>query len=595
MLATFLYLSLSTCIVSTVQGKYQFFHHENVNHIKTIVSCANQTAKRLFNPERRVDVIYYQYGDLENAMVRACAKNAAITIGDRTVMIRNERIPSYIVIEHDEFSGSRGILLPGEPSLRTLQYLFVTKANGDQVRSFARDLRNAGYRDVAFLAFNDTGVGTVIRANTTGREITLRSVGSCTAFTSNVDRIPTYATDSRRYCVREGCTVKYGIVADATVRFWRKEDTLKLIRNESLQAVGGLLVEHFGDYYNITVDSSAGNSMSWPDAITKLINRDLDVIVGPRPEDLRIFDNMEIICWYMYRDMVFAGLVHFRTIQNDVLKMLMPFHYLVWLCVVLVLIFYILLLTALRKLTNMGLIKERVKFEYVFSIMLSQGVEFPRNFGLRLVLLLWIVFSFYLSATYNSTFTSSVAEVETEDLLKDVRQVRETGQRLGGPAVVLAYFNNSSDRSIKELQERYKVIGAEEALDSILAEDGIAVLQHFTVHRINWDYRGNRSLRMYALANPVLRFPVFLFTRRGYVYRRPLRQLVTRYREIGMIHKLENVTILEEDKQIALSQATDEILTMKHLRPIFEILFMCQGVSLLMLLVELLHARMLKT
>ncbi|XP_076637192.1 uncharacterized protein LOC143349669 [Colletes latitarsis] len=437
-----------------VRGKYLFFHRENFTGVETIASCTHNTVKRLFNPERRVDVICNERGELEDAIARVCTKNATIFVADRTEHIKHERIPSYVVIEHYQFSGSRRIFLPGKPALRTLQYLFVTKAKRCQILSFARDLRNAGYRDVAFLAFDDAGVGSVIRANATGEEITLRSVGSCTAFTSNVDRIPTFATDSRSYCPRGGCSVKYGIVADATVRFWRKEDTLKLKQNESLQAVGGLLVEHFGDYYNITVDSSAGNSMTWPDAITKLINRDIDVIVGPRPEDLRIFGNMEIICWYMYRDMVFAGLVHVRTIQNDVLKMLMPFHYLVWLCVVSLLLIYVLLLIALRKLSHMGLIEERVKYEYVFSIMMSQGVHLPRNIGLRLVLLLWIVFSVYLSITYNSTFTSSVAEVETEDLLKDLKQVRDTGQPLGGPEIVLSYFNNSDDPAVGELRER---------------------------------------------------------------------------------------------------------------------------------------------
>lgn len=224
--------------------------------------------------------------------------------------------------------------------------------------------------------------------------------------------------------------------------------------NESLQAVGGLLVEHFGDYYNITVDSSAGNSMTWTEAITRLVNRDIDVIVGPRPDDLRVFDNMEIICWYMYRDMVFAGLVRVRTIPNDILIMLVPFHYLVWLCVIFLLVLYVLLLIVLRKLTVMGLIKERVKFEYVFSIMLSHGVNLPRNIGLRLVLLLWMVFSLYLSITYNSTFTSSLAEVETEDLLKDLKQVRDSGQPLSGPAIVLSYFNNLQDTAVNELRER---------------------------------------------------------------------------------------------------------------------------------------------
>lgn len=131
-------------------------------------------------------------------------------------------------------------------------------------------------------------------------------------------------------------------------------------------------------------------------------------------------------------------------------------------------------------------------------------------------------------------------------------------------------------------------------MDSIFTKNGIAVLQQFTVDRINWDYRSNRSLRMYTLPSPVPRFPVFLFTRKGYVYRRPLRQLVTKYRETGMVYKLEDVLLIEEDKRTSHRQSTDEILTIKHLYPIFQLFFTCQGISCLIILVELLQAHILR-
>ncbi|XP_033339692.2 uncharacterized protein LOC117228116 [Megalopta genalis] len=346
------------------------------------------------------------------------------------------------------------MLLPAAPMQTTLQYLIVTRTGNDDVLSFAIDLRNAGYRDIAFLVFDRGPFGTVIRANQTGKEITARSVGSCSPVHSDVHRIPAFATDTRRYCPSGGCSVKYGMVADETVKFWRKEDTVRVTGNESLRAVGALLVEHFGDYYNIGVDSSAGNSMPWSDAIAKLISRDIDVVIGPRPADLAVFHDMEIVCWYMYRNMVFAGLVKFKTVQTGVLLLLTPFHYLVWLCVLLLLMVYVPLLLALRKLSGMGLIKERVPFEYVSSIMLSQSVALPRKFGLRLVLLLWMVFSLYLSTAYNSTFTSSLADVETEVLLGNLKELRDSGQPLGGPAAILSYFNDSTDRDVRDLGRR---------------------------------------------------------------------------------------------------------------------------------------------
>ncbi|CAK9822355.1 hypothetical protein ANTRET_LOCUS901 [Anthophora retusa] len=596
MFISFAYVALIASTFSVIHGKYQFFHARNSIDAETVVYCTRLIAKRLFNPERRIDVIYSNpIGDLENVITRAFIRSSPTLIADRAKQTKNTRIPCYIVIEHDRFVNSRRTFLFGKPDLRTLQYLFVTKAGREQVHLFARDLLHGGYRDAAFLMFDDRTIGTIIRANATGNEITLSSVGSCTSLTTDVDRISAFAEDSRRFCLLGGCTVKYGIVTDATVSFWRKEDTLMLKRNETLQAVGGLIIENFGKLYNLSIDSSAGINVPWPEAFEKLINREIDVAAGPKPEDLRILNNVEVICWYMFRDMVIASQIRTKKIENDIFKLLMPFHYIVWICVIIVFLVYALLLLALKRLSSKGLIKERVKFAYVCAISLAQGVTLPRNFGLRMVLLLWMIFSLYLSITYNSTFTSSLAQVETEDLLEDLEQVRDSGEPLGGPSVVRSYFNNSDDQFIRDLYERYKVMGPEEVLDSIFTKKGFAVLQHFTVDRINWDYRSNRSLRMYTLPNPVFRFPIFLFARKGYIYRRPLRKLVTKYRETGMISKLDNVLMIEEDKRIVQSQAPDEILTLKNLRPIFDIFFLCQGIGCLIFLIELLTAYIQRT
>ncbi|XP_076289584.1 uncharacterized protein LOC143213530 [Lasioglossum baleicum] len=454
MLAKFINLHLLGCLLWLAEGKREIFREESPVNLEKLVSCINETARSLFNPERRIDVINHGAGTIVGEIAKAFSKDATVLVGNRMLFMMDERIPSYIVIENDGFRGSRGMLLPAMPPQPTLQYLFVTGNGNDDVLSFARDLRNAGYRDVAFFVFDQAAFGTVIRANQTGKEITLKSIGSCSTSDNDVHRILSFVVDARRYCPPGGCSIKYGSIADQTVRFWRKEDKIRVTRNESLQAVGAQLVEHFGDYYNINVDSNAGNSMTWSDAIAKLISRDIDVIIGPRPTDLTVFLNMEIVCWYMYRDMVFAGLIKHKTVQNDIFLLLTPFHYLVWLSVVLLLIVYLLLLLALRKLANMGLIRERVPFEYVSAIMLAQGINLPRKYGLRLVLLIWMLFSLYLSTAYNSTFTSSLADVESDDLLKNLEQVRDSGQPVGGPAAVRKYFNDSTDRHVMELGDR---------------------------------------------------------------------------------------------------------------------------------------------
>lgn len=170
---------------------------------------------------------------LGDAIARGLTRDGPILIGDRAAQIKDERIPSFVVIEHDRFDASRRDLFKRESGLRTLQFLFVTKTSRAEVFSFARDLWSVDYRDVAFLLFDDGGNGTILRANVTENGITLKSVGSCGRFANDVDRIPAFAADARRFCPRGGCSVKYGMVADDTVRFWRKEDTLKLKREQS--------------------------------------------------------------------------------------------------------------------------------------------------------------------------------------------------------------------------------------------------------------------------------------------------------------------------------------------------------------------------
>ncbi|CAK9808049.1 hypothetical protein ANTPLA_LOCUS5612 [Anthophora plagiata] len=262
MFISFAYVVLIASTFSVIHGKYQFFHARNFIDVETVVYCTRLIAKRLFNPEKRIDVIYSNpIGDLENVITRAFIKSSPMLIADRAKQTKNSRIPCYIVIEHDQFDNSRRTFLFGKSDLRTLQYLFVSKAEREQVHLFARDLLHNGYLDAAFLMFDDRTIGTIIRAKATGKEITLSSVGSCTPLTTDVDRISAFAENSRQFCLLGGCTMKYGIVTDATVSFWRKEDTLKLKRNETLQTVGGLIVENFGKLYNLSIDSSAGISV----------------------------------------------------------------------------------------------------------------------------------------------------------------------------------------------------------------------------------------------------------------------------------------------------------------------------------------------
>lgn len=143
--------------------------------------------------------------------------------------------------------------------------------------------------------------------------------------------------------------------------------------------------------------------------------------MDPKPEDPRLLDDLEVAC-FVHVPRHGAG--KSDPCQNDTAKMLISFHHVVWICAFLLFLVHALLFAVF--IENGPLIKERVKLVHVCAISSSSGITFLKKFGLRLVLLLWIVFSLYLSIICNTTFTS--ARIETEHLLED--QVRDSGQSL---------------------------------------------------------------------------------------------------------------------------------------------------------------------
>lgn len=214
-----------------------------------------------------------------------------------------------------------------------------------------------------------------------------------------------------------------------------------------------MLINRFTSFFGIKAYYK-DRHLTWPEAARKLLNNKLDIVVGLMPENLEILEGLQIICWYRYRTLTFAAQVRRQPREHPVLQLLTPFHYSVWVCSIIMLLLYVFLLYTLRKLADMGLIKERLKFVQIYEIMLGQGVELPRKMSLRAILALWIIFSLNLSIVYNSTFTSSLADIDMEDLLRDLRELRDSGMPLCGPPIVQKFLNDSNDLVVTDLRDR---------------------------------------------------------------------------------------------------------------------------------------------
>lgn len=225
------------------------------------------------------------------------------------------------------------------------------------------------------------------------------------------------------------------------------------LETDGYEAMGAMLINRFTSFFGIEPRYKDVN-LTWPKAAEKLINGELDIVAGLMPEDTEVLEGLEIVCWFRDRTLTFSAQVRRRHRDHPVLQLLTPFHYSVWVCAIATLLLYVLLLCALRKLAGMGLIEERLNFVQIYEIILGQGVAFPRRASLRAVLALWMIFSLNLSIVYNSTFTSSLADLDTEDLLKDLRELRDSGMPVCGPPIVQYFLNHSDDPVVADLRDR---------------------------------------------------------------------------------------------------------------------------------------------
>lgn len=214
-----------------------------------------------------------------------------------------------------------------------------------------------------------------------------------------------------------------------------------------------MLIARFTSLFGI-VPYFKRNDLTWPEAAEKLISGELDIVVGLMPDDLEVLDNLEVVCWYRDRNLKFAAHVRRRQRDYPVFQLLTPFHYSVWICLAVALLLYVLLLHVLGRLADMGLIKERLKLVQVYEIMLGQDTISPRKTSLRTVLALWMIFSLNLSIVYNSIFTSTLTDLDTEDLLNNLKELRESGMSISGPSIVEVFLNDTNNPEAVGLRER---------------------------------------------------------------------------------------------------------------------------------------------
>ena len=157
------YVYQSMCVVLSQPWRsidfFFFLHARNLTNVESIVPRASLTAERLFNPERRIDVIYVAPATyLEDAISKVFASDAA--------KLRSSIAPSY---RRDRFVDSSEEFSPREHRWLWLccnYNLFVT--------------RSENKLKICWISMTPGRTCTIIRG-----EIILNSVGFCTSDTND--------------------------------------------------------------------------------------------------------------------------------------------------------------------------------------------------------------------------------------------------------------------------------------------------------------------------------------------------------------------------------------------------------------------------
>ncbi|KAK2580590.1 hypothetical protein KPH14_007712 [Odynerus spinipes] len=583
----FVQILLPVLFVSSVTAKepYRWFAlNQEIARYEKIAACVNSTARRLFDSGNRLAVICGKCGPLENEIARLLMKEKPVIMATKPLNFTNERTRSYVIVETKNATNLRKDFLGENRKFsRVFEYLIVLATKDEVVQNLSRDMWQFGYRYFAFLLFYDNDYGKIgLPGMDNNNEFALQVHKVCTTTNGKNSLTPF----SGQFCLLEKCVLRYGGVTDETVNYWRNEDKLWV------PGIGSKFIDEFGHLYNITIDASVSRQLNWSEA-TRLLNEDkVDIVTGWIPNNIEKYEGLRVLCWYRSRIMVFAARIRHRNV-NEMLQLVMPFHYFVWICVACLLIFYLSLVYILKRFWDVGLISEYIRYSQICEIALAQGVNFPEKMGLRIVLGLWMVFSLYLNIIYDSTFTSSLAKIHDEILLTSLKELRNSNQLLGGPAIIGSYLNDTNDKIMNDLYERYQIMSSIDALEALFFKNAMIVVQLFTVDSLNWLNRANRTLRIYTLADPVLQFPLSFFTRKEHPYFRFFQLTVSRIRESGLWDKWYKSNLIDEDKR--LTQETDEgILTMAHLRSVFELFLVCIAISFFIFVLELLYYYLLR-
>ena len=139
---------------------------------------------------------------------------------------------------------------------------------------------------------------------------------------------------------------------------------------------------------------------------------------------------------------------------NALKNLFSPLEPEVWLCSVIIVVFYGLFMYLVKKSYKQKLIREHLNPCDLIRIFMKQPISQPENGGLRIVMGIMLIFGLLVTIAYESTITSSFFPKSYEKPLRNIPDLLKSDRPFGGPSFIRQFFTNFSDPIEKNFSDR---------------------------------------------------------------------------------------------------------------------------------------------
>ena len=325
-----------------------------------------------------------------------------------------------------------------------------------------------------------------------------------------------------------------------------------------------------------------------------LHDKKIDIIIGNVVPDVNTYINFDVVTSY-FQDSLILCVPH-ATRKKDWLKVL-KLRNVPAIIVCLFLHFSIATVTcALAKFAK----NERASYKSFvntyfnyFMLLLANPLWFPpRTSTIRLLTIIWIVFSLHTQTMYTSELVSSLTRYEYSYQIKNLQELTKDKYQMYMFPLCKRYLNMSDETQFMKLSI---CESADKCLSHTARDENTVTCAPglYIRYYMNNFVTPEGDPQLYCFSDNVVSYPIEMLMWKGFPLRERLDELVTRIKMAGFLYKWEKDAL---DKTVAAKPHVHQeamVLKFVHLEGVFIIVGIEHTISVLVFIIELLYRKKL--